>query len=86
MSYSQAFICLSYLFTNSGFEEQDKNEKYTYFKKDGLAPVQINRLKINYSNLELSSYAVRVGQKTDEFIDTFNVVMDILKTREDKSD
>ena len=84
MSYSHAFICLSYLFTDSGFkehdqEEQDHSDSYTYFKKNGITPIQINRLKVNYSELELSSYALRAGKDAETFIDKYNTVMAILK-------
>lgn len=78
MSYSQAFVCLSYLFSDAGFEERDHDEKYTYFTKNGVVPIQINRLKQKYSHLELSSYAVRVGQKSDVFIDKYETAMEIL--------
>ncbi len=84
MSYSHAFICLSHLFSQSGFEERDQNETYTYFTKNEIHPIQINRLKISYSDLELSSYALRIGQNTTEFISRFNIVMEMLKNMPDQ--
>ncbi len=81
--YSNAFICLSYLFTDLNFQEHDQNEKYTYFKKNGHGSIQINRLKQVYSYLELSSYALRAGQKSDVFIARYEDAMNILKRMSD---
>lgn len=82
---SPAYICLSYLFNEYGFNESDLQGKYIYFSKDSLPPIQLNSLKVNYSELELSSYAIQVGESVDKFISKFTWAMKTLEAFSKKS-
>ena len=59
---SPAFVCLDYLLTEDyGYNQMNVFvDNYVYYQKDNLPPIQVNSLKKNYSDMELSSYAIQV--------------------------
>ena len=67
-----SFTALSYLLGEYGFNDMKVVGKYVYYSKNNLSPIQVTHLKINYTELELSSYAVQVGESTKKFISRFN--------------
>ena len=75
-----AFTSLSHLLTEDyGFREMNDDGKYVYFSKADLPPIQVNSLKISYTDLELSSYAIQVDECVDKFINRFAWVMETLE-------
>lgn len=71
MKLQPAFPSLSSLFSSYGYQEDhidDDEDKYMYFEKTGKDPVQVNRLKLSYSNMDLSMFASAIGEPKEEFI------------------
>lgn len=79
MEGSPAFTCLSFLFGEYGFKEKELVEDYVYFSKYNLPPIQLKLLKVNYTHLELSSYAIRLGEQSKIFRDRFEWAMKTLQ-------
>ena len=78
---SAAFNCLVLLLTNEyGYNQMNIYFKdYVYFQKNNSKPIQIDSLKENYSNVELSSYATQVDESVEEFISKFALLMKALE-------
>ena len=58
---------------------------YVYFQKGDLPPIQVNSLKANYSDMELSAYAIQVDECVEKFISRFEWVMETLEKLSKKS-
>ena len=60
-------------------------DNYVYYQKDDLPPIQVNSLKKNYSDMELSSYAIQVDECVEKFISRFAWVKETLEKLSKKS-
>lgn len=78
-NFSASFIALGYLFGEHMFKESALVGEYVYFTKNGLPPIQLNMLKVNYTDLELSAYAAHVGEVANKFINQYNLAMKMLE-------
>ena len=76
---SPEFISLSYLLSEYGYMESTLDGKYVYYIKDDLPPIQLNSLKVHYTDLELSSFAVQVDETVDKFIARFEWANKVLE-------
>lgn len=60
-------------------------DNFVYYQKGDLAPIQVNSLQKNYSDMELSSYATQVDECVEKFIRRFEWVMETLEKLSRKS-
>jgi len=77
LSDTPACYCLSYLLVED-YEFTAMNiyvKNYIFFQKGNLPPIQVDSSKVSYTDLELSSYAVQVGEDEVKFIRRFEFVM-----------
>ena len=76
-----SFVSLEYILTEDyGYTQMNVYVgDYIYFQKNNLPPIQVNSLKLDYSDMELSSYAIQVDECVDKFINRFGWVMKTLK-------